>query len=142
MNTNVNESDHVPLQNATPADMAAETVRNVSGLIERSAVIRGTLPPDASVELVHAVRAGMAANMLADLTKMTVGAMHPLMGAVTEFISVSMGLLCHFTHLDTDLVSRQAAMALNKVNEVRAQHAPSDDMGTPTIVQGEPPTPQ
>lgn len=134
-------------QEQTPAEVAGITMQNVSSLIERSSVIRATLPGqavpgDPSIQLVQAVKAGIAARMLADLTNMTVGATHPLMGAVTEFISISMGLLCHFTGQDPDVISTAANVALAKVQEVQTQHAPSDDMGTPTVIQGEPPTKQ
>lgn len=142
MNVNGNEPDRPAQQEQTPAEMAGTTLQNVSSLIERSAVIQGTLPGPPTLELVQAVKAGIAARMLADLTNMTVGATHPLMGAVTEYISISMGLLCHFTGQNPDTISHAANAALEKVQEMQTQHAPSDDMGTPTVIQGEPPTPQ
>lgn len=137
----MNGSEHTQ-QEQTPAELAGTTMQNVSSLVERSSVIRATLPGEPTLEMVQAVKAGIAARMLADLTNMTVGATHPLMGAVTEFISISMGLLCHFTGQDPEVISTAANVALAKVQEIQTQHAPSDDMGTPTIVQGEPPTQQ
>lgn len=121
---------------------AAQVILDISSLVERSTVVRAMLPPDATPAFVQAVRSGIAARMLVDLHNMTLGEQHPLVEATVEYVSLSMGLLCHFNAVDPDMVSTHANLILEKVQSLAQEHKPSDDTGTPTIVMSAPVSPQ
>ena len=121
---------------------AAGVVSDVSSLVERSAVVRSVLPSNAPPEFVQAVRSGVAARVLVDIISGTLGNDHQLTEAVIEYINISMGVLCHFTTVDPDDVSACANAVLEKIQAMTSEHIVSSDVGTPSIVQRGPATPQ
>jgi hypothetical protein len=114
------------------AIQAARAVRAIGSFVSNNPQVRDILPPDASPEFVAALTVGVAARMTADLLVASVPSEHALVGAAIEYISMSMGTICHLTQSDPELVARTADKVMFLLSP------PPEEVGTPGIIMGEP----